>query len=55
MNYAKDLMCSFNLGISDLVSEKKEIQDYFGEDNIKIKEVNEIISDLKNNLQGIFI
>ncbi len=53
MNYAKDLMCSFNLGISDLVSEKKEIQDYFGEDNIKIKEVNEIISDLKNNPEQI--
>lgn len=51
MNYAKDLMCSFNLGISDLVSEKKKIQDYFGEDNIK--EVNEIINDLKNNPEQI--
>lgn len=47
MNYAKDLMCSFNLGVTDLVSEKKEIQEYFGEDNIK--EVSEIINELKDS------
>lgn len=50
-NYAKDLMCSFNLGVSDLVSEKKEIQDYFGEDNIN--DVSEIINDLKNKPEQI--
>ena len=43
-NYAKDLMCSFNLGVSDLISEKKEINEYFGEDNNKV--INEIINDL---------
>lgn len=50
-HYAKDLMCSFNLGVTDLISEKKEIQEYFGEDNIK--DVNEFISDLKNNPEQI--
>lgn len=45
-NYAKDLMCSFNLGITDLVSEKKEIQDFFGEDNTNV--VSEITSELKD-------
>ena len=46
-NYVKDLICSFNLGVSDLVSERKEIQDYFGEDNIK--DVSDIMNELKNN------
>ncbi|HEB62396.1 MAG TPA: ATP-binding protein [Bacteroidetes bacterium] len=31
--YAENLMCSFNLGISSLTSEKKEIKEFFGEDN----------------------
>jgi len=31
--YAEDLMCSFNLGISSLTAEKKEIKEFFGEDN----------------------
>lgn len=31
--YAEDLMCSFNIGISTLTSEKKEIREFFGEDN----------------------
>ena len=26
-------MCSFNIGITELVSEKKELKDFFGEDN----------------------
>jgi len=46
-SYAKDLMCSFNLGITDLVSETKEIHEYFGEDNNN--ELNEIVSDLVEN------
>jgi AAA15 family ATPase/GTPase len=33
--YAKDLMCSFNIGISDLTAEKKGIKEFFGEDNEK--------------------
>jgi len=31
--YAKDLMCSFNIGITSLGTEKKNIRDFFGEDN----------------------
>lgn len=50
-HYAKDLMCSFNLGVTDLISDKKEIQEYFGEDSIK--DVNEFINDLENNPEQI--
>lgn len=50
-HYAKDLMCSFNLGVTDLISDKKEVQEYFGEDNIK--DVNEFINDLENNPEQI--
>jgi len=32
--YAESLMCSLNLGITSLKSEKKEIKDFFGEDSI---------------------
>ncbi|HMS67037.1 MAG TPA: AAA family ATPase [Saprospiraceae bacterium] len=31
--YAEDLMCSFNIGIKSLETEKKNIQEFFGEDN----------------------
>ncbi|GAB2622449.1 AAA family ATPase [Belliella aquatica] len=31
--YAEDLMCSFNIGITSLGTEKKNIRDFFGEDN----------------------
>lgn len=31
--YAEDIMCSFNIGITSLTSEKKEIKEFFGEDN----------------------
>ena len=34
-NYAKDLMCSFNIGITELLSEKKGIKEFFGEGNEK--------------------
>lgn len=33
--YARDLMCSFNIGITDLITEKKDIREFFGEDNEK--------------------
>lgn len=44
--YAEDIMCSFNIGITSLTSEKKEIKDFLGEDNEKyidslIKQVEE--------------
>ncbi len=31
--YAEELMCSFNIGVTSLKSEKKSIKDFFGEDN----------------------
>jgi len=31
--YAKDIMCSFNIGINSLETEKIEIDDFFGKDN----------------------
>ncbi len=31
--YAEDLMCSFNIGISSLKSEKKDIKEFLGEDH----------------------
>jgi AAA15 family ATPase/GTPase len=48
-NYAKDLMCSFNIGITDLTSEKKEIQEFFGEDNEK--EMDGFIKDIEDSPQ----
>lgn len=50
-DYAKDLMCSFNLGVTNLVSERKNIQDFFGEDNAA--EVGQIIKELKDNPERI--
>lgn len=46
-NYAKDLMCSFNIGITELVSEKKEITEFFGEDNEK--ELDKLIKDVEDS------
>jgi len=31
--YAEELMCSFNIGVTSLSSEKKSMEDFFGEDN----------------------
>lgn len=31
--YAEELMCSFNIGVTSLSSEKKSIEEFFGEDN----------------------
>ena len=42
--YAKDLMCSFNIGISELMTEKKKFNDFFGEDE---KEFDDLIQDLE--------
>ena len=44
--YAEEIMCSFNIGISSLTSEKKDIKEFFGEDNENeletlIKELND--------------
>ncbi|MBK5247249.1 MAG: ATP-binding protein [Peptostreptococcaceae bacterium] len=46
-NYAKDLMCSFNIGITELTSEKKEINEFFGENNEK--ELDGLIKDVEDS------
>lgn len=46
-NYAKDLMCSFNIGISELTSEKKDVKEFFGEDNDK--EIDRLIKDVDDS------
>ena len=45
--FAEDLMCSFNLGISSLSSEKKGIKDFFGEDNEN--ELDLILKELEDS------
>ena len=46
-SYAKDLMCSFNIGITELTSEKKDIKEFFGEDNEK--ELDSLIKDVEES------
>jgi hypothetical protein len=46
-NYAKDLMCSFNIGITELTSEKKDLKEFFGEDNEK--ELDGLIKDVEDS------
>ena len=45
--YAEDLMCSFNIGISSLNSEKKDIREFFGEDNEN--ELETLIKELEDS------
>lgn len=40
--YAEDLMCSFNIGIKSLGTEKKNIKEFFGEDNELDKLIKEV-------------
>lgn len=46
-SYAKDLMCSFNIGITDLKTEKKGLREFFGQG--KDSELDEIIKELENS------
>lgn len=46
-NYAKDTLCSFGIGISSVWAEKKNIREYFGEDNEN--ELEEILSELEKS------
>jgi AAA15 family ATPase/GTPase len=51
--YAKDLMCSFNIGISDLTSDKKELKDFFGEDNEKeLQDLTKKVENSPNKMIG---
>ncbi len=45
--FANELMCSFNTGITNLRVDIKSVEDFFGKDNQK--EVDEIKAELKNN------
>lgn len=45
--FANELMCSFNTGISNLKVEIKSIEEFFGEDNQA--DIEEIKNELKNN------
>jgi AAA15 family ATPase/GTPase len=45
--FANELMCSFNTGISNLKVDVKTVEDFFGKDNQK--EVDELKAELKNN------
>lgn len=51
--FANELMCSFNTGISGLKVEIKSIEEFFGEDN-QI-DIDEIKSELKNNPDKIIL
>lgn len=46
-NYAQDLMCSFNIGITELISEKKDLKEFFGEDNEN--ELDNLIKDVEDS------
>ena len=45
--YAEDLMCSFNIGIKSLGTEKKNIKDFFGEDNEN--ELDKLIKEVEDS------
>lgn len=47
--YAKDLMCSFNIGITDLTSDKKDLKEFFGEDNEK--ELDNLTKEVEDSPQ----
>ncbi len=44
--YAEDIMSSFDLGVTSITFDKKEIRDFFGQENEK--EANEIIEQVEN-------
>jgi AAA15 family ATPase/GTPase len=45
--YAEELMCSFNVGIESLSTEKKNINEFFGEDNEN--ELDQIIKEVEES------
>ncbi len=46
-HYAEDMMCSFNLGIASLTTEKSPIEEFFGKDNEN--ELNELIKRVEES------
>ena len=51
--FANELMCSFNTGITNLNIEEKSIEDFFGEDNQT--EIEEIKTEVKNNPEKVVL
>ena len=45
--YAEDMMCSFNIGISGLSTDKKEIKEFFGKDNEN--ELDELVKKVEDS------
>lgn len=45
--YAEDIMCTFNVGITSITSEKKDVKDFFGKDNEN--ELDEIIKNVEES------
>lgn len=52
--YAEDTMCAFNLGITSLTTEKKDIKEFFGEeDPSELKEFIKKVDDSENGMIGL--
>jgi len=49
--YAENIMCSFNVGITAITSEKKEIRDFFGEENEN--EIHQLIKSVEESKTGM--
>lgn len=49
--YAKDIMCSFNIGVTGLVSDKKDIHNFFGENDPE--GITEIVKDVESSETGM--
>lgn len=45
--YAEDMMCSFNIGINGLSTDKKEIKEFFGKDNEN--ELDELVKKVEDS------
>ncbi len=52
--YAEDIMCSFDIGITSLTTEKKEINKFFGEDNkVLIEKISKDMEESPDKIMGI--
>jgi len=52
--YAEELMCSFNIGVTSLNSEKKSIEEFFGEDNSEeVDKWTKRVEESPKNMIGI--
>lgn len=51
--FANELMCSFNTGITNLNIEEKSIEEFFGEDNQT--EIEDIRTEVKNNPEKVVL